>query len=393
MFEKAESVNSIADRPVAITRVLHLASGDLWAGAEVQLYHLARHLNAMADIVLLVVVLNEGELQRRLGAAGVRVQVLDESKYGFLALLTRLVSISRRYRPDVIHTHREKENLLGSLASIVVRGGRSVRTAHGIWEHRPRFWEISKRLQLLADRWAGRYLQRNIVCVSEELKMALLAIYPARKLLVIENGVDVDMVRQSAAQGAADVGNRFNVVFAGRMMPVKRVDLFVEIARLTELAYPGKFCFYALGDGPDMAAAVKTAEEAGLGNIVFTGFRFDLLTWLGAMDALCITSDREGLPMVLLEAMALKVPVISRRVGGIGPVLDSGNAGVLIESADANLFVEALNRLRMDSDYSTSLASVAWLEVNEKFSAIRMAQKYQALYRNSCQGRGGLVEH
>ena len=367
---------------VVTTRVLHVASGDLWAGAEVQLYHLACCVNDQADIELQVVLLNSGELQRRLIAVGVAVEVIPESQHGFVALLFKLMSISRYFQPDIIHTHRQKENLLGALTALVIPGTQSVRTVHGGNEHAPRGKQIVKRLQLLVNRWVGCYLQQAIVCVSEELKTLLRGDYPAAKLLVIENGVDVDAVRELAAGDKVDlVKERFNVAFAGRMVPVKRVDLFVEIARLAEQKYKGKFHFYVLGDGPEMQAALNLAAEYGLDNLTFTGFRADAQQWLVKMNALCITSDHEGLPMVLLEAMALNLPVVARMVGGIGQALSNGAAGVLIDSADPGLFVEALNGLRTNSMSSNTLVAAAWLRVNKEFSVAVMAEQYKSLYQ------------
>lgn len=363
-------------------RVMHLASGDLWAGAEVQLYHLASYLNNRAELELLVVVLNPGELQRRLSAAGVAVKVVDESQHGFLRLLQLLLGIGRDFQPDIIHTHRQKENLLGSLVSLVLLGSRSLRTVHGGDEHLPRWSQFVKRLRRATDRWVGRWLQERIVCVSAELREALSAVYPDHKLVVIANGVDVAAVRSAATSSTLALPvEPVKVAFIGRMVPVKRIDLFVEIARLAGQQYPGQYLFYAIGGGPNLESAKQIADDYGLDNLVFTGFRKDSLRWLAAMDRLCVVSDHEGLPMVVLEAMALKVPVVARKVGGIGRVLDNGAAGNLIESADPQQFVNLLAQLSSSNGALEQQVTAAWQRVNQDFSAQTMADQYCQVYR------------
>lgn len=94
--------------------VLHIASGDLWAGAEVQMFTLARALQNDLNIRVNVVLLNHGKLEHELRMAGIRTIVLDESKFNSVRILCQLVRTIRELRPDVIHTHRLKENILGS---------------------------------------------------------------------------------------------------------------------------------------------------------------------------------------------------------------------------------------------------------------------------------------
>ena len=375
---------SKTDPPKLPRRVLHLASGDLWAGAEVQLYYLARYLQSSADIELLVVLLNPGELQQRLLAEGVRVKIIDESRYGFLRLLVMLMGLCREFHPDVIHTHRQKENLLGSLVSMILPGSDSLRTVHGADEHLPGRREFVKRLRRALDRWVGRWIQSRIVCVSSELKQGLSAAFPPRKLVVIPNGLDISAVQTQAV--GADLGlpkDRIKVAFVGRMVPVKRIDLFVEIAHLADKQFPGRYQFYAIGDGPMLALARQQAAGYGLGNLTFTGFRKDSLRWLAGMDRLCIVSDHEGLPMVLLEAMALHIPIVARRVGGIGHVLGNGAAGSLVDDAGPAAFVDALERLRVSNDDSKVLVDEAWRRLNESFSVSVMAEKYKMLYHRN----------
>ncbi|MFW2438942.1 MAG: glycosyltransferase [Arenicellales bacterium] len=118
-------------------KVMHVASGDLWAGAEVQLSTLARALHAMPDTSVSVILLNYGRLEQELKKSGINVIVLDESKLNGFQILYRIAQIIRKQKPGIVHTHRLKENILGSIAAHSVSRTVSMRTVHGAPEHPP----------------------------------------------------------------------------------------------------------------------------------------------------------------------------------------------------------------------------------------------------------------
>src|SRR5690625_4675640 len=107
-------------------KVLHIASGDLWAGAEVQVCNLACAQHQQG-VQVEVILFNPGELEARLRQAGVSVAVYNERRYSALALSWRLLRHMQRSRPDVVHTHRHKENVLGSAVARLVSAS-SLRT-------------------------------------------------------------------------------------------------------------------------------------------------------------------------------------------------------------------------------------------------------------------------
>lgn len=98
-------------------RVMVLASGDLWAGSEVMVYQLAGGIGEIADIELCVVLLNQARLADELERLEIEVHVVDESKLSFVALVRTVSKIVADFTPDVIHSHRYKENLLAWLVS------------------------------------------------------------------------------------------------------------------------------------------------------------------------------------------------------------------------------------------------------------------------------------
>ena len=214
--------------------VVHVASGDLWAGAEVQLYTLAKALHNKASATVSVVLLNHGRLEQELTNAGIKVIVIDESKFNGLSILNRLIHTIRRLEPDVIHTHRLKENILGSLAAWLTGRIPSLRTVHGAPEHNPSWLKLHKHLLFYVDRQCGRFLQKKIIAVSDDLSEILSKVYPLEMIHVIENGIDLDAIRlaQSTQRISRDTTDKkFRIGFAGRLVAVKRVDILIETAR------------------------------------------------------------------------------------------------------------------------------------------------------------------
>ena len=130
----------------------------------------------------------------------------------------------------------------------------------------------------------------------------------------------------------------------GRLVPVKRVDIFIAAARylLEQKPDPG-IRFYVIGDGPLREELESLSHKSGTERIVhFLGHQDDILRHIQDLDALMMTSDHEGLPMVLLEAMALRVPIIAHRTGGIPGLLDQGTCGILVDNQDPAAYARAI---------------------------------------------------
>lgn len=371
-------------------RIMQLLSGDLWAGAEVQGYELCKALSNMPALDLTVVLFNHGELERRLRAADVKVVVIDESRHGLIGLFFKVMALAVTIRPQLIHTHRYKENLIGGMVSVFLPGCRSLRTVHGADEIVPHgiLAATKHHVRKVLDRFIGNWIQKNAIFVSEELKVKLAPLYSRCSCRYIANGIDANAVLKMAEEAELNLReDKINVAFVGRLVPVKRVDIFIGIAALSEENYLNQFYFYVLGSGPGIEDAKKQVDQLGLNNVEFSGFVNPSAPWLSKMQALCITSDHEGLPMTLLEALSLKVPVVSRAVGGIPAVLNTSNkcAGLLIEKQDPELFLKALIDLQTEPEKREQMVEEGNLIVNNHFSMSRQAEKYFDFYADILQ--------
>src|SRR4029453_556156 len=119
---------------MAPLHVCHVMSADLWAGAEVQVATLASYLADCPDVCLSVVLFNDGPLAAELRRRGIDVDVISEREHDALAIVRFLTAHFRTRRPEIVHTHRYKDNLLASVAATLAGVPHIIRTVHGLTE-------------------------------------------------------------------------------------------------------------------------------------------------------------------------------------------------------------------------------------------------------------------
>ena len=366
-------------------RVVHIVSGDLFAGAEMQLYHLVKELHHAGEISVSVILLNHGILEQRLRNEGVDVEVFDEARLSGFLIWRRVLTALARRRPDILHTHRQKENVIGAMAAVLLGNIRIVQTVHGAREHRPSPWQFLKRLYAFLDYVSARYLSDRIVAVSGALGEALCHRFPQGKIVAIENGVDPDEIQRMGSEPADIPGpsKLFKIAIVGRLVPAKRVDLFLSVARALIDIEPANYSFYVFGDGPLLEDIKVLKRDLSLEHHVYLmGFTENLPACLTRMDLLLITSDHEGLPMNLLEAMALSVPVVAHAVGGIPEVLGDGEYGTLVYQQEIRQYSSAVATVIRDRAVTAVKTGRAKERVMRKYSSSIVAAKYAQLYRS-----------
>lgn len=362
-------------------KILHIISGDLWAGAEAQALTLISRLAQTPGTEVAAVVMNEGELMHKLRGGGISVFVLNEERLNPARLLLDLRGLMMRWHPDVIHTHRAKENILGSIANRVARNVPSVRTIHGGSEHQVKdIWDRIRHGTITRlDRWCGRALQQRIIAVSEELGSRIVKDFPLDKIVVIENGIDAEALRD--AVGTAEFRVRephyTHLGMVGRLVAVKRVDLFLAAAALLRRRLPGRdWRFHLFGDGPLRGDLAELSERLGVADVVtFHGHRKDIATCVAALDAVVMCSDHEGMPMAALEAAILGVPIVAHAVGGLPDIVPEE---FLVTRHEPAGYVDGV--LRAFDSNGRAIARSRAEQLSIKYSAQANAERIRAVY-------------
>jgi glycosyltransferase involved in cell wall biosynthesis len=235
-----------------------------------------------------------------------------------------------------------------------------------------------------------RDLDRRIV-VSQYLKDHLVRHQRicADRIEVIHNGIDVELVRRRLggdSQYRRQFGiprEAFVVVYVGRFAPEKRPDRVIESfvgLRRERTGMPVRLVM--AGDGELRDALVAQASALGIGaEVHFTGYIDDVSRLLVECDALVLSSETEGIPVVVLEAMALGVPVVATAVGGIPEMIEPGRTGLLVESDGHAVqgIQDHLLTLLADQRRRERISQEATLRVQREFSLTHMVQQYEAV--------------
>lgn len=357
-------------------RVLHIISGDLWAGAEAQAFTLLTQLKSKVD--LHVVLMNQFELATKLNESGIATTIIPEQTVSSVKIALRLAKLICQQKPDIIHTHRQKENILGSIANILSLPFRfkitpSIRTTHGAPEFAP---TGKQRIQVAIDTWIAKHVQRATIAVSKSLGEQLNSIYGKDKVFIIENGIDVAALKAKAhtADFRKTEPKSIHVGIIGRIEPVKRIDIFIDMAAhaLQKKNATKKMQFHIIGDGKllnDMKQ--KVSESSNQSDIIFHGHRTDIPSCISSLDLIIMCSDHEGTPMTALEALALGTPMIAHSVGGLKEVL-AAYPKLLVETHTSIGYAEKLLEILDDQKIHVELDPI--------YSAMHNANRTLNLY-------------
>lgn len=360
-------------------RIVHIASGDAWGGAERVLSLLVEGTLTRSDVEVEVIVFNSGKLADTLRELGAQVHIILERGLSFMRLASAVERYLSKQTVDVIHAHRYKEIVIAAALSAKCRC-QLVVTVHGLEPFRQ--LELCQALKCWAALFIARVVGARIVAVSKELQSRLGRVLGRQHVCVIPNPLPT--VRgEVKADLRAILGwdsARPVVGFIGRLEAVKGPDRFLDLAAMSD----AQLGFVIIGTGRLQAELAARISSEGLGSrIALLGEMADPTPFLRQMDVLVLTSRHEGLPMVVLEAAVCEVPVVAFDVGGLREILDSSPAARLVPPGD----VERLRAVIADMLHNrlyTRRAAPGWSRtVRAQFSLQSVLARYFAVYRES----------
>jgi L-malate glycosyltransferase len=332
---------------------------------------------ASAEVTCLL--LNDGRLASELRNSGITTLVADEARLGFTAILRQLSSLLADLRPQVVHSHRQKENLLAVLATLPgrLRGMPAARiaTVHGMPEPLPQKANLRRRCSYAANFMVLAHCFDAVVAVSEDMRRLLGERVSAKRLHCIHNGIRCN--RDPKPMVAVPAGHQLQLLAMGRLVPVKRFERLQVIAKLLRSRGLPEVRITLAGEGPLKSDLQRTfSADHDHEPVRMIGFADDTELLLASADALLITSDHEGLPMVALEALRRGLPVFGFRVGGL-PELEVAGAPVILASAgDCAALADAVVRF-----FARTHARNRWVPPEDwKFCIEASADAYASLY-------------
>lgn len=353
-------------------------------GPEKTILLSAAHADASAFRVSVAYVRNVRDdaftIAQRARDLGLRFHDIAEPFSYDLRVVAQITRVVRDEHIDLIHAHDYKTNVLALLARSLT-GVKLVSTAHGYVTRSPKL-----DLYYTLDKIALRGFD-HVMVVSPDLLEEMLGwgLSPAQ-VTYLPNGVDTEQFRRRPGVGGLrpELGLRPNqplVGGVGRLSPEKDFDSFLKIARRVRQHLPDAH-FVIVGEGPERDRLRDAALRAGLnGGLTLLGQRSDIIEVYQSLDLFLLTSLREGLPNVVLEAMSMEVPVLATRVAGVGELIEDGVSGYLFQPRDVTGMSRMTADLLQDSEQRAAVARKARATVCSRFAFLDRVRKLEAIYR------------
>jgi len=293
----------------------------------------------------------------------------------------------RRLRADIVCCSGYKPDIIGLLAGRQT-GVPVVSVSHG-WTAATMKVRFNETIDRLALRWMDA-----VVCVSEAQATRVRATgTPIARIHVIRNAVSLEKFGRTDPEFRSELESlfpslkeqaspRFRIVgAAGRLSPEKGFENLIEAAALVvkELHNVG---FVIFGEGPRRAELTRLIADRKLqDSVVLPGFRGNLHDYLPHFDLVALPSYTEGLPVIVLEAFAARVPVVATAVGGVPEVIEEGISGLIVPPGNPKQLAQKIAALLRDDEKRQAMGQRARQRVEDHFTFAGQSAIYQRLFQ------------
>ncbi len=304
-----------------------------------------------------------------------------------LGTLWQLYRLLRREQPDIVHTHTAKAGTLGRIAARLAGVPIVVHTFHG---HvlSGYFNPLKTKFFTFIERWLARWSD-VIISVSERCRSDLLSagIGDDKKMITIPLGLELERFEQRVPGLGGKFRERLGipagvpiVSHVARMVPIKRHDVFLRaIPKVWERLPDVRFVL--VGDGELRPELERLARDLDLDErLVWAGFVREQELIYADTDLLVLTSDNEGLPVAVLEALASGRPVVSTRVGGVPELIEDGKTGFIVPPGDHEALADTLVHALGDMDRLRAMGRQGQQRTLEEYNAQRLIRDIDRLY-------------
>lgn len=299
-----------------------------------------------------------------------------------------LASFIKKEKFNIVHTHcTVSGNILSRLAAKLA-GVPIISHMHA--ENYFRNNPFIRRYQIFLDNRTAR-LDRKIIAVSGAIKDSLVKQgIVADKIEVIYNGIDVEDCKPKRSK--QEIYKEFSLKEGQRLVgTVGRISCAkgqreLILAAKNIIRHFSNVTFMIVGEyleknGRYKDELIKLIQDSGISDkVIFTGLQLDALSIMNAFELFVLSSESEGLPVVLLEAMALKKPTVVTAVGGIPEIAVDGSTGIFVPVKDADRLAEAIKYHLKNPDISKRMGENGYERVRHFFSLSTMLDRLMGVY-------------
>lgn len=304
---------------------------------------------------------------------------IRESHRMDITVLPQLRHLIQREKVDIVHTHEVRSDVLGLIAART-SGSKVITTLHGWIENSAKGTLLSR-----LDRSILRFFD-HVIAVSERMREQVLR-YGVRpdRVTVLYNALVLEHYRpnrhdRSLRKELNIPDETLLVGNIGRLSPEKGQADFLRAAAMV-LLEKKNVRFLLIGAGREEASLRQIAESLRIASaVIFLGYRSDMSRIYNSIDLVVQSSHTEGMPNVVLEALAMKVPVVATDVGGTSEAVIHGRTGLLVPPRQPDKLAQAILRLAKDRDEAQAMIHTGRNLVEAKFCIEERAKRLSLIY-------------
>mgnify|MGYP000977369083 CR=1 FL=1 len=367
-------------------RILFIVTQGILGGAQIHVRDLAIHLYNLGHDVHVAVGTN-GPILNELKVNGIHVYrinslVRELSPSKDIQAYKEISRLVRNIKPDLVTTHSSKAGIIGRLVSYRHNIPNTF-TAHG-WAFTEGVSGKRRLLYIIVERIAAIWADK-IICVSEyDRKLALkYSVGLPEQLITVHNGIPV---LEHTSPNRPEKHGTIKIIMVARFSEPKDPQLLVRAA--SQLNTEADFEIDLVGDGPLLSATEELVRKLYIGNkdignkVKFLGARIDVPELLLNAHIFVLTSNWEGFPITILEAMRAGLPVIASDVGGCKEAVIDDVTGYLVPRGDLKCLKDRLERLINNSKLRSTMGEKGSERFSKYFTVDEMTKKTIAVYKS-----------
>ena len=366
-------------------KILHTESHRQWGGQERRIYNESRWMSMQGHRIVIVAP-NATPLFEKARQEGWERYALSFNKFGMVQDTVHLRGILRNVRPDVLNTHGNTDSKVGLFAAWGLNIPCVIRTRHSTppvsrsWYNRLLYGKLCHFVFTTAD------------CVSRQIRDDLGV--PEDRIRTLPSGIDPpdqmidrDEARRNLAEEIGVEEDRRFVGFIGRLTREKGLHVLIDAFTGIMKQVPGHH-LVIIGDGDPMDELRRLIHRRNAENrIHLMGYRDDPWPYFRALDCFVLASSQfEGVPQAMLQAMFAGSPVIGTQVGGIPDIVEHGQTGLLVPPEDTDRLAEAILLTLTHPESALTRAEKAYRYVSNNHTLAAMGGKIARLYEIHLSG-------
>jgi glycosyltransferase involved in cell wall biosynthesis len=363
-----------------VKNICFLITGLGMGGAENQVQILAQNfakLNFRVSVISLISI-DGSVIAKELTGNGIAVYSLDLPRGGFtFSGLRNFLLLIHRIKPEVIHSHMIHANILSRLIRLISRKVRVVNTAHSINEGTGFIIQLYSKTNFLAHFCSQVSPEGHEKYICEK-------IFSKTNSQYIPNAIEIPDMAQSKKRTQnlrfADM-DKIDLICVARLDEVKNHSSLIDAIFSLQARYP-RIRLSLVGDGVLKDSLKEQVKTLNLQNqVFFLGVRRNIPQLLNESDAFILVSHWEGMPMSLLEAASLKLPIVATNVGGIQSFLDEGRCGFLIPHPSVKDIADYLDRFFHESaDERENRVQNAYAKIQNEYGVEKIVKLWWSIY-------------